>query len=104
VTIRTTLQELIRANPEAVSHMADALPLFLGDSSDLSAESNKLSHVMTWARCSPVMALSLLCPDLYHTHPTTAQYAVDVLRGYSPEVLLIYIQQIVQCVRWDTVS
>jgi hypothetical protein len=85
--------------------MHEALPIFLGDNStDLNnIESSKLTHIMTWAPCSPIMALSLLCPGLYPPHPTTAQYAVDVLRSYPADVLLIYIQQLVQCVRWDTV-
>ncbi|KAI6240099.1 1-phosphatidylinositol 4-kinase [Aphelenchoides fujianensis] len=101
--IRVTLQELIRANPEAVNHIPEALPLFLGDATSNydMIENSKLSHVMTWARCSPITAISLLCPDLFHPHPTTAQYAVDVLRSYSPDVLLLYIPQIVQCIRWD---
>ncbi|KAI6188459.1 1-phosphatidylinositol 4-kinase [Aphelenchoides besseyi] len=104
--IRATLQELIRSNPEAVSHVPEALPLFLGDPSNGydMIENSKLSQIMTWTRCSPVLALSLLCPDLFHPHPTTAQYAVDVLRTYSPDVLLLFIPQIVQCIRWDTMG
>lgn len=30
-TVRTTLQDLVRSHPESVSHMPEALPLFLGD-------------------------------------------------------------------------
>lgn len=103
--MKVKFKELIRSNPEAVSHMHEALPLFLGDNStDLNTiEASKLTHIMTWARCSPIVALSLLCPGLYQPHPTTAQYAVDVLRSYPPDVLLLYIQQLVQCVRWDAV-
>ena len=50
------------------------------------------------------MALSLLTPRQYPQHPATLQYAVNVLRGYSPQVLLLYIPQLVQAIRHDTVS
>ncbi|KAI6177654.1 1-phosphatidylinositol 4-kinase [Aphelenchoides bicaudatus] len=103
--VRLTLQELIRQQPESVSHMPEALPLFLGDSvSDSTVDGSKLTHVLTWARCSPIVALSLLCPGLYSPTPATAQYAVDVLRSYPPDVLILYIQQLVQCVRWDNMN
>lgn len=32
-TVRSTLQELVRAYAECVSHIPEALPLFLGDTS-----------------------------------------------------------------------
>lgn len=59
--------------------------------------------MLIWAKCSPVQAISLLCPRLHNIHPLTLQYAVRVLRSYSSDVLLQYIPQIVQAVRWDTV-
>lgn len=60
-----------------------------------------MSHLFTWAKCSPVMALSMLCPKIYGSHPAMIQYAVRVLRTNPADVLLVYIQQIVQGVRWD---
>ncbi|KJH49032.1 phosphoinositide 3-kinase family, accessory domain protein [Dictyocaulus viviparus] len=87
---------MVRLQPEAVSHMPEALPIFLRDSS--------IAHVLTWAICSPTMALSLLTPRQYPLHPVTVQYAVQVLRSYSSDVLLMYIPQLVQAVRHDTVG
>lgn len=49
------------------------------------------------------MALSLLGARQYPTHPITVQYAVRVLRSYPPDVLLLYIPQLVQALRYDTV-
>uniref|UniRef100_A0A914CYD1 1-phosphatidylinositol 4-kinase n=1 Tax=Acrobeloides nanus TaxID=290746 RepID=A0A914CYD1_9BILA len=63
-----------------------------------------LSHLLTWSTCSPMVALALLCPKLYAPHPITIQYAVRVLRSYSADVLLLYIPQIVQAIRYDTVN
>lgn len=54
----------------------------------------QLTHLLTWERCSPVLALSLLCPRLYAPHPITIQYAVRCLRSYPPNVLMLYIPQV----------
>uniref|UniRef100_A0A8R1DKX0 1-phosphatidylinositol 4-kinase n=1 Tax=Caenorhabditis japonica TaxID=281687 RepID=A0A8R1DKX0_CAEJA len=96
------VSKLVRAQPELVAHLPDALSFFLADSSVF--ESSEISHVLTWAACSPVMALSLLTPRRYPTHPITSQYAVRVLRSYPADALLIYIPQIVQAVRHDTMG
>uniref|UniRef100_A0A915D0F7 1-phosphatidylinositol 4-kinase n=1 Tax=Ditylenchus dipsaci TaxID=166011 RepID=A0A915D0F7_9BILA len=101
--VRTTLQDLIRSQPEKASHIAEALPLLLGELTT-NYDYLELSHVLTWAKCSPVMALSLLCPKLYNPHSITIQYAVRVLRSYPRDVLLLYIPQIVQAIRWDTMG
>ncbi|XGW14011.1 hypothetical protein V3C99_000358 [Haemonchus contortus] len=101
-TLRDTLQEMVRLQPEAVSHLPDALPLFLGDTTVF--EHTDIAHVLTWATCSPVMALSLLTPRQYPLHPVTVQYAVRVLRSYPADALLMYIPQLVQAVRHDTMG
>ncbi|KIH57605.1 phosphoinositide 3-kinase family, accessory domain protein [Ancylostoma duodenale] len=98
--LREALQEMARSQPEAVSHLPEALALFLGDSSTF--EHSDIAHVLTWATCSPVMALSLLTPRQYPLHPVTVQYAVRVLRSYPADALLMYIPQLVQAVRHDT--
>ncbi|CAD5222232.1 unnamed protein product [Bursaphelenchus xylophilus] len=103
--VKNTIRELVRAQPEAVTHLTEALQLFLGDSTTIvESDSQKFSHVLTWVHCSPVMAISLLCPKIYPPHPSTAQYAVNVLRACPPDLLLLYIPQIVQCMRWDSMG
>lgn len=99
-TVRSTLQDLVRMNPEQVSHMPDALPLFVGDEKT-NFDTFDVSFILTWEKCSPVMALSLLSPKLHPPHPLVLQYAVRVLRSYPPDVLMLYISQLVQAMRWD---
>ena len=111
--VRATLQDLVRAHPELVSHMPEVLPLLLNTESptgtltsmpNTNYEYLDLSHILTWEPCSPVMAISLLCPRLYAPHPTTIQYAVRCLRCVPRDVLLLYIPQLVQAIRWDTMG
>uniref|UniRef100_A0A0N4ZV71 1-phosphatidylinositol 4-kinase n=1 Tax=Parastrongyloides trichosuri TaxID=131310 RepID=A0A0N4ZV71_PARTI len=103
--IRSTLEELTKSDPSSVSHLPEALPLLLSDGTVFEVgNENILAHVLTWAKCSPVMALSLLTPRLFPTHSITVQYAIRVLKGYPPNVLLLYIPQIVQAIRHDTMG
>ncbi|KAL3103006.1 hypothetical protein niasHT_026454 [Heterodera trifolii] len=102
VTINA-LQELIRSRPDSVSHIPEALPYFIGDST-ATYERIDLTQLFTWKKCSPVQAIALLCPRLHSFHPLTLQFAVRVLESYSSDVLLHYIPQIVQAVRWDSMG
>ncbi|KAK0421370.1 hypothetical protein QR680_015203 [Steinernema hermaphroditum] len=99
---RAGVQNLVKINPEVVSHLPEALSLFLGD--NIMFEQAEISHVLTWAPCSPAMALALLSPRQYPLHPVTVQYAVRVLRSCPPNVLLLYIPQLVQAVRHDSMG
>ncbi|EJD74219.1 phosphatidylinositol 4-kinase, variant [Loa loa] len=101
------VQELLVNSPELVTDVPEALTLMLGEGKILEEkveDLKTLSHILTWAVCDPVMALSLLGPRQYPTHPITVQYAVRVLRSYPPDVLLLYIPQLVQALRHDTMG
>lgn len=65
---------LTRANPTAVCHIPQAVNYFLSDDM-LEKDSAELPHLLTWARCSPLRALSLFCKRTLPIHPLTAQYA-----------------------------
>lgn len=59
--------------------------------------------MLTWARVSPIQALSYFSRQ-NASHPITAQYAVRVLSSYPADAVLFYIPQLVQALRHDTVS
>jgi phosphatidylinositol 4-kinase len=90
----------IRSNPEEVCHIPRALDFFLTPES-LENDSSELTWILTWARCTPIKALALLCPRNLPSHPLTAQYAVRVLSSYPADAVLFYIPQLVQATRWD---
>ena len=92
------VSRMVRASPEDVCHLPRALDLFL-TKDNLENDSPELSNVLTWSACSPVKALSLLCPRTLPSHPLTAQYAVRVLSSYPAEAVLFYIPQLVQATR-----
>ncbi|VDP21635.1 unnamed protein product [Onchocerca flexuosa] len=105
--LATAVQELLVNSPELVTDLPEALSLMLGEGKILEEKMEDLktlSHILTWAVCDPVMALSLLGARQYPTHPITVQYAVRVLRSYPPDVLLLYIPQLVQALRYDTMG
>ena len=67
----------------------------------LENDSSELTWILTWARVSPIKALSLLCQRNLPIHPLTAQFAVRVLNSYPADAVLFYIPQLVQATRWD---
>ena len=100
---RAELARFVRAEPAAVRHIPEALPLLL-EQSALEADAAELAHVLTWAERAPAHALALLTPRQMPMHPLTAQYAVKVLKKCPPDTLLFYIPQLVQAMRHDTVG
>ena len=59
--------------------------------------------MLTWSACSPIEALSYFSRQ-YPPHPITAQYATRVLSSVPPDVILFYIPQLVQALRYDTMG
>ena len=94
------MARLVQSEPSKVSHLAQALQYFLTEEL-VERDSPSLPHLLTWARCSPLRALSLLCKRTLPSHPITAQYATRVLNSYPAEVVIFYIPQLVQAVRYD---
>ena len=91
---------LVQSEPSQVSHLSQALQYFLTEEM-VERDSPDLPHLLTWARCSPLRALSLLCKRTLPSHPITAQYATRVLNSYPAEAVIFYIPQLVQAVRYD---
>ena len=95
LTLQKEVTRYVRNYPEEVCHIPRALDFFLTQES-LENDSSELPWILTWARVSPVKALSLLCPRNLPNHPLTAQFAVRVLNSYPADAVLFYIPQLVQ--------
>ncbi len=98
--LKKEVTRYVRNYPEEVCHIPRALDYFLTADS-LENDSSELTWILTWARVSPVKALSLLCQRNLPIHPLTAQFAVRVLNSYPADAVLFYIPQLVQATRWD---
>lgn len=59
--------------------------------------------MLSWADINPAQALAYFSRQ-FPPHPITAQYAVKTLISYPPDTLLFYVPQMVQAIRYDTVS
>ncbi|KAK4878018.1 hypothetical protein RN001_010524 [Aquatica leii] len=92
----------IMQKPIAVSHVPEALQ-YLASTDTILNDNPKLVQMLTWSTVSPVQALSYFSRQ-YPPHPITSQYAVRVLRSYAPEAVLLYIPQLVQALRHDTMG
>ncbi|XP_063216675.1 phosphatidylinositol 4-kinase alpha isoform X2 [Bacillus rossius redtenbacheri] len=92
----------VRLNPIAVSHIPQALT-YLVTTDTLLNDANELVYMLTWARVSPIHALAYFSRQ-YPPHPITAQYAVRALSSFPADAVLMYIPQLVQSVRHDTMG
>ncbi|XP_058838895.1 phosphatidylinositol 4-kinase alpha isoform X1 [Topomyia yanbarensis] len=101
-TIEDEVTRLVCSDPLAVSHIPEALK-YLVTTRTLLNETPELVYMLTWARVSPIQALSYFSRQ-YPTHPLTAQYAVKTLNSYPADAVLPYIPQLVQALRHDTMG
>lgn len=100
--LRSEVTKLVQANPDLVCHMPEALQYMI--TPDFVLEDNPdLSYLQAWAPVSPVKVLAYFS-RLYSPHPITAQYAIRVLSACPPDVLMFYIPQLAQAVRYDTMG
>ncbi|KAG1666136.1 Phosphatidylinositol 4-kinase alpha [Nymphon striatum] len=96
------VSSLVKANPAAVSHIPEALDFLVTPDSVLN-DAPELSYMLTWAPVSPIKALAYFSRQ-YPPHPITAQYAISALSSYPVDTIIIYIPQLVQAVRYDTMG
>ncbi|KAG6449776.1 hypothetical protein O3G_MSEX006205 [Manduca sexta] len=96
------IRRKVQAQPVAVCHIPQALK-YLVTTDTLLNDAQELVHMVTWARVSPVEALSYFSRQ-YPPHPLSAQAAVDTLTSYPASTLLLYIPQLVQALRHDTMG
>jgi phosphatidylinositol 4-kinase len=100
--IMSEIRHQVQQNPVCVSHVPEALQ-YLATTDTILSDSTKLVHMLTWARISPITALSYFSRQ-FPPHPITAQYAVRVLCSYPADAVLFYIPQLVQALRHDTMG
>ncbi|XP_073997967.1 phosphatidylinositol 4-kinase III alpha isoform X1 [Rhodnius prolixus] len=93
---------LVKINPTPVRHIPHALQ-YLVTTETILDDAPELVHALSWARVSPVQALSYFSRQ-YPPHPITAQYAVRVLSSFPADAVLFYIPQLVQSLRHDTMG
>lgn len=100
--VEKEIQRLVQLTPGAVAHIPEALDYLVTPDSILN-ESPELTYTLYWARVNPIKALSYFSRQ-YPPHPITAQFAVRCLASYPPDVVLFYIPQLVQAVRYDNMG
>lgn len=59
--------------------------------------------MLIWAPVTPVKALSFFSRK-FPNHPIPVQFAIRNLLNTKPDAIMIYIPQLVQAVRYDSVS
>ncbi|XP_072934257.1 phosphatidylinositol 4-kinase alpha [Epargyreus clarus] len=96
------IRRKVQSQPTAVCHVPQALK-YLVTTETLLSDAHELVHMVTWARVSPVEALSYFSRQ-YPPHPLSAQTAVSTLTSYPPSAVLLYIPQLVQALRHDTMG
>ncbi|KAM7298749.1 phosphatidylinositol 4-kinase alpha-like [Ixodes scapularis] len=101
-TLRSEVIRLVQTNPDMVCHIGEALQ-YMVTADSVMEDSPSLSYMQAWASVSPIKVLAYFS-RLYSPHPITAQYAVRVLSSCPPDVLMFYIPQLSQAVRYDTMG
>lgn len=101
-TVKSEVSRLVRSSPTLVSHLPEALQ-YLVTPDNILNEQPEIMHIVNWSLVSPIQALSFFSRQ-YPPHPVTAQYAIKVLSSYEPDVILFYIPQIVQAIRYDSMG
>ncbi|XP_022115075.1 phosphatidylinositol 4-kinase alpha isoform X2 [Pieris rapae] len=101
-SIVSEIKRKVQSHPTSVCHVPQALK-YLVTTETLLNDAHELVHMVTWARVSPVEALSYFSRQ-YPPHPLSAQAAVSTLTSYPSSAVLLYIPQLVQALRHDTMG
>ncbi|CAK1541773.1 unnamed protein product [Leptosia nina] len=101
-SIVAEIKRKVQSHPTSVCHVPQALK-YLVTTETLLNDAHELVHMVTWARVSPVEALSYFSRQ-YPPHPLSAQAAVSTLTSYPSSAVLLYIPQLVQALRHDTMG
>lgn len=97
------MTRLVHSNPMSVCHIPEALNYLVTSDLIMATGKIELNYMLIWAKVSPVQALSFFSRK-YPYHPIPVQFAVRSLNQYKPDVIMRFIPQLVQAVRFDSVS
>jgi phosphatidylinositol 4-kinase len=89
----------VQGSPEAVVAIADAAPLLVTEAS-VAEDAESLSYLAFWAPASLTVALPLLARR-FRNHPLVTQYAARSLELVPESVVVLFLPQIVQTLRWQ---
>lgn len=96
--VQQRVQQEVRRCPSAFSHVPEAVH-FLVTPENVAGNVPELYTLANWAPVSPATALELL--RTYSHNDTVVQYALRVLHSFRPDVILFFIPQLVQALRFD---
>ncbi|WVO18533.1 hypothetical protein L204_106252 [Cryptococcus depauperatus] len=100
--VQDEIRLLVRSDPRAVVHVAEAVVYLLGSQLETSVEA-ALRYLSVWAAVPPVMAIVYFQPR-YGNHPLILQYAMRVLEQHPVELTFFFVPQIVQALRADSLE
>lgn len=96
------ISRLVQIYPMAVCHIPEALD-YLVTSDMILNERLELNYMLTWAPITPIKALSFFSRK-YPNHPITVQFAIRNLFQTKPDVIMMFIPQLLQAVRYDAIG
>ncbi|UXI14588.1 glycine-tRNA ligase-like [Sarcoptes scabiei] len=96
------LTRLVQMYPMVVCHIPEALD-YLVTSDLILSERLELNYMLIWAPVTPVKALSFFSRK-FPNHPIPVQFAIRNLLKTKPDAIMIYIPQLVQAVRYDSIG
>lgn len=97
--IREELKRLVRIHAADIVDIPEAVT-WLVTPENVQNKIPQLKHLLHWAPSTLTTALTFLNTP-YVKSPLVGQYAIRVLRRFSPDAIVFYLAQIVQCLRHD---
>eukprot|EP00127_Corallochytrium_limacisporum_P001034 Clim_evm33s34 gene=Clim_evmTU33s34 len=97
--VRKEVEKLVRAEPMKVIDCPLAVQ-FLTARPNIVHDVPELRYLLIWDAVPPIQAIAYFS-KLHIPHPLTSQYAVSVLESFPPDVIIFYVPQLVQALRYD---
>jgi phosphatidylinositol 4-kinase len=97
--IRLELQRLVRQYAAEVTHLHEAVT-YLVTPQTIEEDIPEFQYLLYWAPSTLSTALTFLNYP-YVKNPMVGQYAIRTLRRFTPDAVVFYLPQIIQCLRHD---